>query len=59
MPVYLSYWVQIRLLLADKTPTKVSTKYSDYTDVFLFDLVIKLPENTSIIKYAIELVDDK
>lgn len=59
MPVYLSYWVQIRLLLADKASTKDSPKYSDYTDIFLFDLAIELPENTSINKYAIELINDK
>lgn len=30
-------------------------KYVDYTDVFSFDLAMKLPENTSIKKHAIEL----
>lgn len=38
---------------------KVLHEYLDYIDVFLFDFVIKLSENTSINKYVIELVEDK
>lgn len=35
------------------------TKYSDYTDVFSFNLIIKLLRNTNINKYAIELIKEK
>ena len=51
------------LLLAalqqDKALTETSLDYTDYTDVFSFDLAIKLPENTSINEHAIELVGGK
>ena len=56
---YLSHQAQIGLLLADKAPVKVPPKYSDYTDVFLFDLTMELPENTSMNEHTIELVKDK
>ena len=50
---------QIATLKLDKTPTKVSSKYANYADVFFFDLAIKLPKNTSINEYAIKLQDGK
>ena len=59
MPVYLSHWAQIRLLIAEKTPTRVLSKYSDYADVFLFDFAIELSENTGMNEYAIELEEGK
>lgn len=34
-------------------------KYSDYAEIFLTNLVIKLPENISINKYAIKLINKK
>ncbi len=34
-------------------------EYSDYADVFSFDLTIELPENTGINKHAIELIEGK
>lgn len=34
-------------------------KYSDYSNVFLFDFIIKLSENTGINEHAIELVENK
>ena len=46
-------------MLVDKAHTKLSLKYLDYTDVFLLDLAVLLPENTSMNKYAIELMEDK
>ena len=55
----LSCRAQIRLLLAEKASTKVVPKYSDYTDIFLFDLVIELQDNTSMNEYAIKLVEIK
>lgn len=57
--VYHSCQVQLRLLLADKAPIKVPPKYLDYANIFLFDLEIELPKNTSINEYAIKLVEDK
>ena len=59
MLVHPSCQVQIRLLLADKTPTKVPLEYLDYADNFLFDLAIELSENTGINEYAIKLVEGK
>ena len=46
-------------LIQDKTPTKVSSKYIDYADVFLFNLAMELPKNTYINEHAIELQDNK
>ena len=59
MLVYLFCQAQIGLLLVDKVFTEVPTKYSNYIDVFLFDLVIELSKNTSINKHVIKLVEDK
>ncbi len=42
---------------ADKAPSKVSTKYADFVDVFSLKLAVKLPEHTRINDHAIE-VDD-
>ena len=47
---------QISDLIAKEAPTKVSTEYSDFTNVFFPDLASKLPEYTGINDYAIELV---
>ena len=46
---------QIAALIQVETPTKVSTEYADYADVFSFDLAMELLENTGINKHAIEL----
>ena len=46
---------QIAASKQDEAPTKVPLKYTDYADVFSFDLAIKLPENTSINKHVITL----
>lgn len=35
------------------------TKYLDYLDVFLFDLIMELHKNTGINKYVIKLIKDK
>lgn len=50
---------QIAALDWDKTLTKVLAKYADYVNIFSFDLVIKLLENTDINKLSIKLVEDK
>lgn len=41
----------------DKTPTKVQVKYLDYINIFFFDLVMELLENTGMNKHAIKLID--
>ena len=46
-------------LQLEKAPTEILLEYADYSDVFLFDLVIELPENTGINENAIELVEGK
>ncbi len=46
-------------LQQDKAPTKIASEYADYSDVFLFDLAMELPENTGINENAIELVESK
>lgn len=50
---------QIRLLLAHKTFIKISSKYLAYADIFLFDFIIELFENTSINKNAIKWIKGK
>ncbi len=50
---------QIAALQWDKTPIKIPTKYSDYTDVFSSDLAMELLENTGMNENAIELIDGK
>ena len=59
MAVYPSWAAQIGLLKANKAPTTVPTKYSNYTDVFSSELAAKLPEHTGINNHAIELEDGK
>ena len=49
---------QIVHLKADEAPTKVLSKYADFTDIFSPKLSAKLPEYIGIIDHAIELVDD-
>ena len=59
MAIHLLQEALILALIPDKAPTKVPPKYADYADVFLFDLAMKLPENSGINKHTIELQDDK
>lgn len=64
MPIYPSRVSQVKspddptlaALQWDKTPIKVPTEYSDYADVFSFDLAIELPKNIGINKHGIELM---
>lgn len=39
--------------------TKVLAKYTDYTNVFSFSLIIELFKNTRMNKYGIDLIDGK
>lgn len=50
---------QIPALQWDKTLNKVLAKYSNYTDIFSFNLAIELHENTRINEHIIELLEDK
>lgn len=50
--------VQIDYLKVDKVSIKVSSKYTNFVDVFLPKLVIKLLKYTSNTNYVIELIDD-
>lgn len=59
MQVYFSYQVQVGLLLIDKAFVEVLSKYLDYAKVFLFDLVIELPNNIGMNKHAIKLIEGK
>lgn len=55
-----SFWIiQTANLLQDKALTKVPAKYSDYINIFFFDLVIKLLENIKMNEQAIKLIDNK
>ena len=56
--VYSSKRAQISHLKADEAPTKVPSKYADFTDVFSPKLAAKLSEHTRINNHAIKLVDD-
>ncbi len=49
---------QIAHLKVDEAPTKLLSKYADFTDVFSPKLAIELSEYTGINDHAIELVDD-
>ena len=49
----------IAAMQQDKAPTEIPLEYSDYSDVFSFDLAMELLENTGINKNAIELVRGK
>ena len=57
--INVSNLVQIAALYQNKALIEVLPKYVNYTDIFLFDLVIELLENRNINKYAIELQKSK
>ena len=59
MTIYSSHIALISILKHVEALIKVLIKQDDYVNIFLFDLAIKLPENTSINQYAIELEKDK
>ena len=59
MTIHPAQAAQIAALKQDEAPTKVPLKYADYSDIFLFDMAMELPEHTSINKHAIELQDGK
>ena len=59
MQIHLLHQPQVGFLLANKTLAKISPKYSNYADIFSFDLAIELFENTGIYKHTIKLVEGK
>ncbi len=56
--MHLSRRVQIAHLKADEASTKVSSKYTDFADIFSPKLAVELPEHTGINDHTIELVDN-
>ena len=50
---------QVRALPFDEAPTEVPAKYSNYSNVFLAENAVELPENTGINEHAIKLEKDK
>ena len=59
MTTYPSKAVQIAALKQDEASAKDPPKYTDYADIFSFNLPIQFLENTGINKYAMELQDGK
>ena len=59
MTIHLLQAAHIAALKQDQAPIKVPPKYTDYSDVFFFDMAMELSKNTSINKDAIELQDGK
>ncbi len=57
--VHPSRRTQIAHLKVDEAPSKVSSEYANFADVFSPKLAIKLPEYTGINNHTIELVDDQ
>lgn len=50
---------QIVYIKVDKAPTKVSSKYIDFENVFLQKLTMELPYHTKINDHVSDLVDDR
>ena len=59
MPMYSKKQAQVRPLQFDKASTKILTKYSNYSIIFLAKYIAKLPENTGINEHAIKLEEGK
>ena len=58
-PIEAQSGAQVKALLFDKASTKISAKYSDYSDFFSAENVAELPENIRMNEHAIELEEDK
>lgn len=59
LKIYLSQKAQIAPLQLDKAFTKILSKYANYVNIFLFNLVMELLKNTNINKHAIKLKKKK
>ena len=57
--MHLSKKPQIAYLKADKAPSKVSSEYANFVDIFSPKLATELSEYTNINDHAIKLVDDQ
>ncbi len=58
--IYPSQTTQIPFLQRDNISTNISTKYSNYIDVFSIDLVMELSKNINMnYKHTIKLIDRK
>ncbi len=49
----------LAVLQQEKAPTEILPEYTDYADVFSFDMAMELPENTGINENTIEFVVSK
>lgn len=56
MLIHSSQVPMLAVFQENKAPTKISPKYTDYTDIFSLDLAIELPKNSGINNYANEIV---
>lgn len=55
-----NFWVaQIWLLKVKEALTLIPAKYSDYTDIFLSEFTVEIPEYISINDYSIKLKENK
>ena len=59
MVVYPSQAAQIELLKPHNTPTTISIKYSNYTNIFSSEFATELPKHTNIINHIIGLEESK
>ena len=59
MPMHSKRQAHVGVLLFDKTPTEVSAKYSDYSNVFSVENKAELLEHTEMNDHAIELEESK
>lgn len=50
---------QVAIFWRDKTPTKISARFADYSNVYFLNLVIELYENTAMNEHVIKLLDEK
>ena len=57
--VYPSRRAQIAALVVNEAPISISTKYSDFANIFSPELALELPEHTRINDHAIKLVDNQ
>ena len=57
--VHLSWAAHIGLLKVNKTLTIVRTEFSDYTEIFSYELIAEIPKYTSINNHIIELEEGK
>lgn len=59
IPVHELQVAQITTSYWDKASIKIPGKCTNYTDIFFLNLVIELPQNTSINKYIIKVIESK